>query len=82
MEKIVVTRHPGLAQYFRELNLTDGNTQVVNYVKVTDIEDKHVLGVLPSFVLQDSRSFVLVLVDYLRDQQGLKVRRNLMTDQN
>ena len=45
---IVVTRHPALVQYAREIGLVDATTPVVAHVvSPEDIRGKHVVGVLP-----------------------------------
>lgn len=47
-DKIIVTRHPALATYLYEQGLVDANVPVVTHVfDKSEIEGKHVFGVLP-----------------------------------
>lgn len=49
MKKIdlVVTRHPGLVEYLRELGLVDENVEVINHASPEVVAGHHVCGVLP-----------------------------------
>jgi hypothetical protein len=47
MEKIVVSRYRGLVEHLKNLGLIDDNTKVISFAKVSDVEDRHVLGVIP-----------------------------------
>lgn len=47
MIEVVVTHHPGLVEYLREIGLCDDNTIVVAHATAEEIKDKHVCGVLP-----------------------------------
>jgi len=51
MEKVIVTRHPALLSYIKELGLIDDQGTVACIMHVTDpareIAGKHVIGVLP-----------------------------------
>ena len=44
---LVVTRHPGLVDYLKEVGLADETTQVVEHATPEMIQGKHVAGVLP-----------------------------------
>ena len=44
---LVVTRHPGLVEYLRELGLATENTVVVSHATPENVAGKHVCGVLP-----------------------------------
>ncbi len=44
---LVVTRHPGLVEYLRELGLVTNETQVVAHATPELVKGKNVCGVLP-----------------------------------
>lgn len=44
---LVVTRHPGLLDVLKELGLCDETTRVISHAYNSDVEGKHVVGVLP-----------------------------------
>ena len=47
-EKIVVTRHPALVLYLREIGLIDDDTPVLSRVNdKSEVAGKHVVGTLP-----------------------------------
>jgi len=45
--EIVVTRHPGLVDYLREIGLADSKTEVIGHATPDLVRGKHVCGVLP-----------------------------------
>lgn len=45
--ELIVTRHPGLVEYLREIGLADKNTKVISHASPEAITGKHVVGVLP-----------------------------------
>lgn len=45
--KVIVTRHPALVEYLREIGLCDENTPVLKHVTKEEIENKNVIGILP-----------------------------------
>jgi putative CRISPR-associated protein (TIGR02620 family) len=47
MNTIIVTRHKGLVQYLIETGVITAETPVLSHVTSKDVEDKHVIGVLP-----------------------------------
>lgn len=44
---IIVTRHPSLVSYLRELNIVTFDTPVIEHATTADVRGKHVLGILP-----------------------------------
>ena len=44
---MIVTRHPGLLEYLRELGLATAETVVVSHATPVDVAGKRVCGVLP-----------------------------------
>ena len=45
---VIVTRHPALVEYLRELGKVKGDVKVISHVSdPKQIEGKHVIGVLP-----------------------------------
>jgi len=47
MTTVIVTRHPALVGYVRELGLAQLETPVLAHASANDIKGKHVIGVLP-----------------------------------
>lgn len=44
---VIVTRHPGLIDYLRELGVATETTEVVSHATPETVSGKHVCGVLP-----------------------------------
>ncbi|MFA5340560.1 MAG: CRISPR-associated protein Csx16 [Clostridia bacterium] len=44
---IIVTRHPGLVEYLREIGLADSLTEVISHASPEAVAGKRVCGVLP-----------------------------------
>jgi len=44
---VVVTRHPALVEYLRELGLIDQDVQVIAHARPEDVKGRKVFGVLP-----------------------------------
>lgn len=44
---LVVTRHPGLVEYLREIGLATAGTMVISHASPEVVAGKHVCGVLP-----------------------------------
>lgn len=45
--ELVVTRHPALVEYLRELGLVTKDVKVLSHATEFDVMEKHVAGVLP-----------------------------------
>ena len=44
---LIVTRHPGLVEYLREIGLATAGTMVISHASPEAVTGKHVCGVLP-----------------------------------
>lgn len=44
---LIVTRHPSLVDYLRELRIVTGETRVIEHATSDDVRGKHVIGILP-----------------------------------
>lgn len=44
---VIVTRHPGLVAYLKEVGLTSEGVEVVSHATPENVAGKHVCGVLP-----------------------------------
>ena len=44
---LIVTRHPGLVEYLREIGLATTKTKVISHASPEAVTGKHVCGVLP-----------------------------------
>lgn len=47
MDKIIVTRHPALTDYLRELGLVEEGCPMIDHATPANVAGKHVIGVLP-----------------------------------
>lgn len=47
MEKIIVTRHPALVEYLKEMKIITGKEPVITHATEEDVRGKDVIGVLP-----------------------------------
>lgn len=47
MEKIIVTRHPALVEYLKEIGVITGDEPVITHATEEDVRGKDVIGVLP-----------------------------------
>lgn len=47
MIDLIVTRHPGLVEYLREIGLASENVQVVSHASAENVAGRRVCGVLP-----------------------------------
>jgi putative CRISPR-associated protein (TIGR02620 family) len=44
---LIVTRHPGLVEYLRELGMVDEGVEVISHTTPEKVTGRHVCGVLP-----------------------------------
>ena len=59
-EKVFVSRHKALYQYFLENGLIDAHTKVLQKVVISAIRDKHVLGVMPIHLAHYCKSYTMI----------------------
>jgi putative CRISPR-associated protein (TIGR02620 family) len=72
MTKLVVTRHPALVDYLREIGLIDGDAEVTDHATPELVTGRHVIGVLPHSLSCLTASFTEVplrLTPELRGQE-------------
>ena len=68
---VLVTRHPSLIEYFKELGLVDEDTPIVPFAKRRDVEGKHVMGVLPLSLAVHAKMLTVIpmhVPEHMRDQ--------------
>lgn len=70
MEKIVVTKYPGLVQYLAELKLIEEDTQVIPRANIEQVEGKHVLGVLPLWLSCHAAKITEIQLEIAPDKRG------------
>lgn len=56
-EKIIVTRHPRLAEYLKHHGIVSEETPHREHIRIQDIEGKHVIGILPFHLVCHSAIF-------------------------
>jgi hypothetical protein len=69
---LIVTRHPGLVAYLKEVGLADDSTEVLSHATPEAVTDKHVCGVLPHSLSCLTASFTevpLALTPELRGKE-------------
>jgi putative CRISPR-associated protein (TIGR02620 family) len=60
MIDLIVTRHPGLVEYLREISLAGASTEVVSHASPETVAGKNVCGVLPHSLSCLTNSFTEV----------------------
>lgn len=67
---LIVTRHPGLVDYLKEIGLANEATQVVDHATPEMISGKHVCGVLPHSLSCLTASFTEVPLNLTPELRG------------
>lgn len=67
---LVVTRHPALIDYLREINLINAETPVLEHVSVEDIRDKNVIGVFPLHLASMAKTVTEIPLDLPQELRG------------
>ena len=62
MEKIIVTRHPALVDYLKEVGVITGDEPVITHATEEDVMGKDVIGVLPLSLASVANSVTIVEV--------------------
>jgi len=70
MEKLVVTRYKSLVTYLKKIKLIDDNTRVISHAKIEDIQNKHVIGVLPYWLSCHTAKFTEVQLRVPSERRG------------
>ncbi len=70
---LVVTRHPGLVEYLKELDLMSEDTQVVAHATPELVTGKHVCGVLPHSLSCLCASFTEVPLRLTPELRGVEL---------
>lgn len=60
METVVVTRHPALVEYLKEIGLITGDEPVISHATADQIRGKRVIGVLPMHLAAEAAEIVEV----------------------
>lgn len=67
---LVVTRHPGLVEYLRNISLIGADAEVITHAEAKDVEFRHVIGVLPHNLSCLTMSFTEVPLNLPADMRG------------
>ena len=70
MEKLVVTRYKSLVAYLKKINLIDDNTKVITHAKIGDVQNKHVIGVLPYWLSCHTGKFTEIQLRIPSERRG------------
>jgi len=68
--KIVITRHPALIEFLKEINAINGTEAVLTHATAREIEGRDVIGVLPMHLASFARSVTEVGLDIPADKRG------------
>jgi putative CRISPR-associated protein (TIGR02620 family) len=69
---LIVTHHPYMLKFAKELELADDNTIVIDYPTKEDVSGRHVLGTLPHHLSCHTTTYseiVLSIPEYLRGKE-------------
>lgn len=72
-ESVVVTRHPGLVEYLREVGVIVGDVAVVTQATPDDVRGKDVIGVLPLSLAVLTNTITEVVLEVPRELRGTEL---------
>lgn len=70
MEKLVVTRYKSLVAYLKKIELIDDNTKIITHAKIEDVQNKHVIGVLPYWLSCHTGKFTEIQLRIPSEKRG------------
>jgi len=70
MGKVIVTRHPALVDFLRELGLVGEDAKVISHASPDDVRGRDVIGVLPLHLASLAKSVTEVQLDLPPDARG------------
>ena len=70
MEKLIVTRHPGLAAYLVAGGFADRDTRALENANAADVGGKHVIGMLPNHLAAHAALYTEIRLDIPRNMRG------------
>ncbi len=75
MKKIdlIVTRHPGLVEYLRELNIVSDDVEVITHATPEAVTGRHVCGVLPHSLSCLTASFTEIPLRLTPELRGVEL---------
>lgn len=79
MEKVIVTRHPALVEFLKELGVVG---EVVSHATEETVEGKHVFGVLPFRLAAKCGKFTEVTINIPAEWRGKEIPLEVMRDLN
>ena len=71
MFDIIVTRHPALIEYLKEVGLADQNTEILEHATPQNVMGKHVCGVLPHSLSCLTASFTEIPLSLPAELRGV-----------
>lgn len=66
----MVTRYQSLVEYMKNLGLIDDKVKIITRANVTDVRDKHVLGVLPYWLACHAAKFTEIQIRVPNERKG------------
>ncbi len=67
---LIVTRHPGLIEYLKEIGMADDSTKAIEHASPEDIKGLNVCGVLPHSLSCLCKSFTEVPIFIPQELRG------------
>jgi hypothetical protein len=68
--EVIVTRHPALVEYLRELGLVGEEVVVLTHASSEDVKGRHVAGVLPHSLSCLTKSFTEIPLRLTPEMRG------------
>ena len=73
MDKLVVTRYKSLVAYLIKIKLIDENTKIITHAKIEDVQNKHVIGVLPYWLSCHTGKFTEIQLRIPSEKRGVEL---------
>ena len=71
--EVIVTRHPGLVDHLREIDLISENVKILSHAGPDDVRGKNVCGVLPHSLSSLTASFTEVPLALPAELRGVEL---------
>lgn len=73
MIELIVTRHPALVDYLREIGMIPDGARVIAHATVAEVRGRHVCGVLPLHVAAECASVTMIPLDIPSSLRGVEL---------
>lgn len=73
---IVITRHPSLVKYLREIGIIDNTAVIISHATPENVKDRDVIGVLPLRLIALTARFREVTMEVPQELRGKELTLN------